>query len=451
VGKSVAVVTLGCARNEVDSEELAGQLLDQGWHLVDDPADADAVLVNTCGFVDVAKKDSIDTLLAATETNRPVIAVGCLADRYGVELATSMPEVQAVLSFDDYPAIGERLDQVLRGDSIRPHVPRDRRLPIAPVDREPMGWRPPMLRHRLAGGPVAPVKLATGCDRRCSFCAIPRFRGSFRSRPMQDIVEEVNWLAASGVQEIVLVSENSTSYGKDFGDIRALEHLLPRLDAETDIARIRVAYLQPAEIRPGLLEAMAATASVADAFDISFQHASPSVLRRMRRFGGRDHFTQLVEQIRVLAPEAGIRSNFIVGFPGETDQDFAEVVAFLTDAQLDAVGVFGFSAEDDTEAASFGDQLASVEIADRVLELTSVATGLMEQRASQRVGDRGFVLIESHDEDEEFGVVAVGRAAHQNPDDGATLVPQCAAEIGDFVSVQFTDNRGPDLIGVQQS
>src|SRR3954471_15223396 len=282
--RTVAVVTLGCARNEVDSEELAGRLAGDGYELVDDADTADAVLVNTCGFIDSAKKDSVDALLAAGDGGARVVAVGCMAEGYGSELAGALPEA-TVLGFDDYAQIGDRLDDVLTGRPLVPHTPHDRRtlLPISPVERtrvaEPAAipghdWLRP---HRLPGGPSAAVKLASGCDRRCAFCAIPTFRGAFVSRPPAEVLGEARWLAASGVTELVLVSENSTSYGKDFGDLRSLERLLPQLAAVEGIARVRVAYLQPAEMRPGLLEVIAGGGGPGDGviapyFDLSFQH-----------------------------------------------------------------------------------------------------------------------------------------------------------------------------------
>jgi ribosomal protein S12 methylthiotransferase len=460
--RTVALVTLGCARNEVDSEELAGRLIADGWTLVEDPKNADAVLVNTCGFVDVAKKDSIDTLLATAELKggggpQAVIAVGCLSERYGSTLAAELPEVDAVLGFDSYSGISERLTAVLAGEHIASHEPQDRRrlLPISPVERaavaaevEIPGWSPPVLRARLDNSPVAPVKLASGCDRRCAFCAIPMFRGAFVSRPAEEILTEIRWLADQGVREVVLVSENSTSYGKDLGDLGALEKLLRVIDAEQSMARVRVAYLQPAEIRPGLLTAIAGTQAVATAFDISFQHASSSVLRRMRRFGGREDFLALVESIRELDPAAGIRSNVIVGFPGETDEDFAVFVDFLERARLDAIGVFGYSDEEGTEAASLGDKVPEGVIAKRVRVVQELVEILMAERASERVGDLGELLVESFDEDDELGRVAVGRCAHQNPDDGATLLRDVGASvrIGDLVQVRFVASQGVDLI-----
>src|ERR1700712_4041565 len=349
---SVALVTLGCARNDVDSEELAGRLAADGFRLVDDPADAETVVVNTCGFVEAAKKDSVDTLLAASDLKgsgrtRAVVAVGCLAERYGKDLAESLPEADAVLGFDDYPDIAARLRSVLAGETLHPHTPQDRRklLPISPAERDATTLSVPghgistgatddvllgapasgprTVRRRLDGGPMAPLKLASGCDRRCSFCAIPSFRGSFVSRRPSDILGEARWLAEQGVRELFLVSENSTSYGKDLGDLRLLETLLPELAAVEGVERVRVSYLQPAETRPGLVTAIAATPGVADYFDLSFQHASHPVLRRMRRFGDSDAFLGLIEQVRSQAPEAGIRSNVIVGFPGETEEDLA--------------------------------------------------------------------------------------------------------------------------------
>lgn len=470
MSRTVSILTLGCARNEVDSEELAGQLASHGWSLVEDPADADAVLVNTCGFVDVAKKDSIDTLLASAELKQEgraqsVVAVGCLAERYGAELAEQLPEIDAVIGFDHYARIAERLDDIVDGRAPVPHRPRDRRtlLPLSPVARREVvdsetdrvagiaGWQPPMLRRRLDDSPVAPVKLASGCDRRCTFCAIPSFRGSFVSRHPGQICEEISWLAQQGVREVVLVSENSTSYGKDFGDLRALESLLPQIDGLGVVERVRVAYLQPAEIRPGLLSAMASTPVVANSFDISFQHASPSVLRRMRRFGGIEDFLALVAQIRALDPEAGIRSNVIVGFPGETEDDLQCLIEFLEHAQLDAIGVFGYSDEEGTEAYTFDDKLPEHVITARVQRIQHLADALMTQRAEQRVGQMGKVLIEAIEDDDDLGPIAVGRAAHQNPDDGAVLILGCSAPIGSLVPVRFVAVRGVDLIAAEPS
>jgi ribosomal protein S12 methylthiotransferase len=458
--RSVAIVTLGCARNEVDSDELAARLDADGLVLVADPDDADAVLVNTCGFIEQAKQESIDALLAADEGDRAVIAVGCMAERYGGQLAQALPEADAVLGFDDYPEIAARVNAVLDGEQVRAPEPVDRRtlLPITPVER-PGHARPPghaapdlpahaapvggprVVRRRLGSGPVAPVKLASGCDRRCSFCAIPTFRGAFVSRPGDELVAELHWLADQGVREVFLVSENTTSYGKDLGDLRLLEQLLPRLTAVPGIDRVRLSYLQPAELRPSLVEAIAGTDGVVPYFDLSFQHASASVLRRMRRFGSRPHFTALLEQIRLQAPRAGVRSNVIVGFPGETEDDLDELCAFLSEARLDAVGVFGYSPEEGTEAESFDDQVDPDEIRSRVDRVASLADELVSQRAAERVGDTAWVLLTD---------VGVGLAEHQGPDvDGVTEVLDAhgypTGSAGDLVQVDIIGSDGVDL------
>jgi ribosomal protein S12 methylthiotransferase RimO len=462
------MVTLGCARNEVDSEELAGRLEAGGFVLVEDPEDAETVVVNTCGFVETAKKDSVDTLLAAADlkedgTTRSVVAVGCLAERYGAELAESLPEADAVLGFDDYPDIADRLRRILAGERHAAHTPSDRRLllPISPVERtasdvvvpghglDTIGAGAPAtgprtVRRRLAGGPTAPLKLASGCDRRCAFCAIPSFRGSFVSRRPSDVLAEARWLGEQGVRELYLVSENSTSYGKDLGDIRLLETLLPELAAVDGVSRVRVSYLQPAETRPGLVSSIAGTPGVADYFDLSFQHASGPVLRRMRRFGDAESFLGLLTDVRREAPLAGVRSNFIVGFPGETEADFETLCDFVTEARLDAVGVFGYSDEDGTEAASYDDKLDGDAIAERLDHLTALAEELTAQRAEERIGEHVEVLLETLD-----AGAAEGRAACQGPDvDGSTTMTAVpvGARVGDMIEAVVVATEGVDLV-----
>ncbi|WP_188985892.1 30S ribosomal protein S12 methylthiotransferase RimO [Saccharopolyspora thermophila] len=454
--RRVAMVTLGCARNEVDSEELAGTLHDRGWELVD-ADEADVVVVNTCGFVESAKKDSVDTLLAAADTGAKVVAVGCMAERYGAELAEHLPEADAVLGFDHYPQLADRLDDVLAGRTIQAHQPQDRRtmLPITPVARPAAaaevavpghGWVPgarTTARRRLDDSPVAALKLASGCDRRCSFCAIPSFRGSFLSRPPEEVLGEAAWLAEQGAKELFLVSENSTSYGKDLADPRALEVLLPKLAAIEGVERVRVSYLQPAETRPGLVRAIATTPGVAQYFDLSFQHSSEPVLRRMRRFGSTESFLALIEQIRELAPQAGIRSNVIVGFPGETEDDFAELQDFLTRARLDAIGVFGYSDEDGTEAAGFDGKLDEDTIAERVAQISALAEELVAQRAEDRVGTEVRVLVERVEDGE-----CTGRADHQGPEvDGECVVTDPGeVGVGDVLRCRVVASEGVDLV-----
>nr|NLI51207.1 30S ribosomal protein S12 methylthiotransferase RimO [Propionibacterium sp.] len=479
---TVHIVSLGCARNEVDSDELAGRLEAGGFRLVDEPADAEAIVVNTCGFIDSAKKDSIDTLLAAADlkggTTRRVVAVGCLAERYGRELAEALPEADAVLGFDAYAEIDARLRRIMAGEHLEAHVPADRRrlLPLAPSDRRPAvadvavpglfqpqllqptdapahpdlpaaavpasGPRP--IRRRLTPGPSAPVKIASGCDRRCAFCAIPSFRGSFVSRPVADVVAEVRALVEQGVREAFLVSENSTSYGKDLRDPDALPRLLRELSAIDGLEWVRVSYLQPAEVRPGLIEAMCATEKVVPYFDLSFQHASTPVLRRMRRYGSPEQFLGLLDRIRSLVPHAGVRSNVIVGFPGETDADVQTLVDFVSAARLDALGVFPYSDEEGTEGAGLAAHVDPDTVAERFDRVATLASALCDARAEERIGERVRVLIEARE-----GDAAVGRAAHQGPEvDGTTQLADPAGRyrIGDLVWGRVASSVGVDLI-----
>ncbi|MYW67102.1 30S ribosomal protein S12 methylthiotransferase RimO [Streptomyces sp. SID8379] len=473
--RTVALVTLGCARNEVDSEELAGRLEADGWELVEDAEAADVAVVNTCGFVEAAKKDSVDALLEANDLKghgrtQAVVAVGCMAERYGKELADALPEADGVLGFDDYEDISSRLQTILSGGNVEAHAPRDRRqlLPISPAERQeagagialpghapvdltelPEGVAPASgprapLRRRLDGAPVASVKLASGCDRRCSFCAIPSFRGSFISRRPSDVLGETRWLAEQGVKEVMLVSENNTSYGKDLGDIRLLETLLPELAAVDGIERIRVSYLQPAEMRPGLIDVLTGTEKVAPYFDLSFQHSAPGVLRAMRRFGDTDRFLELLDTIRSKAPQAGVRSNFIVGFPGESEADFAELERFLNGARLDAIGVFGYSDEEGTEAATYENKLDEDVVAERLARVSRLAEQLVSQRAEGRLGETVEVLVESVDDED--GVL--GRGAHQAPEtDGQVrLTSGEGLSVGRMVVAKVVGTEGVDLV-----
>ncbi len=460
MSRTVAIVTMGCARNEVDSEELAGRLAADGWTLVSDVESAEVAVVNTCGFIESAKKDSIDALLEANSLKghgktRAVVAVGCMAERYGQELAKALPEADGILGFDDYQDISARLQSIVSGNAHTPHVPRDRRslLPIAPADRpaarqeainesyaSSLGAGGSLFRKRLGNAPWAPLKIASGCDRRCSFCAIPYFRGSFISRKPTEIIEEGRWLAQNGVSELFLVSENTTSYGKDLGDLKLMEKILPEFAAIEGVERVRLSYLQPAEMRPSLLQAMIETEKIAPYFDLSFQHTSPTVLRRMRRFGDSEKFLHLITQIRALSPEAGIRSNFIVGFPGETQADFDELADFISAAKLDAIGIFGYSDEDNTEALGLTDKVDEDVIRQRVESLSSLADEMVSVRATARIGETVRVLIEDQELQE-------GRAAHQGPEvDGTTSFIDTNFEVGQYVDAVVVDSMGADLV-----
>lgn len=436
--RSVHIVTLGCARNETDSEQLAGLLQADGLSLVDAPAQADVVLVNTCGFIEAAKKDSIDTLLGLADlrSSNPaakVVAVGCLAQRYQSELASALPEVDAVLGFADYPLIGPRLRAVLDG---QPEVATQ---PVALATTSPQ-------RVRLDNGPTAPLKIASGCDRRCAFCAIPGIRGSFSSRPADEIIAEARWLVDNGVKEVMLVAEDTTAYGKDRHDRDALPNLLARLGKVDGLAWVRLSYLQPAEVTPRLLDAMADVGNVVPYFDLSFQHASASVLRRMRRFGDASSFLDLLAQVRSRCPQSGVRTSAIVGFPGETEDDLTILHDFLSAARPDAIGLFAYSDEEGTLAYGMDQHIPQDIVATRLGETADLANWVMDSRAAERVGEQVDVLVES------VGKTILGRSAHQGPEvDGSTTLDWPAEatlpSIGDIVAARVVASDGVDLVG----
>jgi ribosomal protein S12 methylthiotransferase len=448
----VAIVTLGCGRNEVDSANAAGLLAASGFELVDDPDRADAVIVNTCAFIEAAKRESIETVLDAAEPAadgraRTVLVMGCLAERYTEALRAELPEADAVVGFAEY----QRLPALLRGVTPGPPaghgadpagslVPAGRRaLPM--VFPTPAGAAfPPRAR---AGGPVAVVKLAEGCDRDCSFCAIPSFRGPFRSRRPTEVLAEVAWLAGQGVSEVCLVAENSTSYGKDLGGREALLRLLRDLAEVEGLRRVRLNYLQPDELTPGLLEEMAANPVVCSYFDLSLQHASAPVLRRMRRGGDAAAFLDLVGRVRALDPDAAFRSNFILGFPGETAADVRALEDFLEAARLDWVAFFPYSAEDGTAAASLDGRRSARTVGARVERLQALQDRVLAAVQAGWVGRRLEVLVERVEPD---GTVE-GRSFREAPDaDGVVRVEGARARVGDYLEVVVDAADGPELL-----
>jgi len=449
---TVAIVTLGCGRNEVDSENAAGMLAAAGYRVVDDPEQADAVVVNTCAFVEAAKRESIETVLDAAALKqqgraRTVLVTGCLAERYTDELRVELPEADAIVPFSDYGRLPELLGGTGSAPTATPTpagpslVPAGRRaLPM--VFPTPAGAAFPA--RAPARGPVALVKLAEGCDRDCSFCAIPSFRGRFRSRRPTEVLDEVAWLAGQGVSEVCLVAENSTSYGKDLGGREALVHLLRNLAEVDGLRRVRLNYLQPDELTPGLLEEMAANPVVCSYFDLSLQHASAPVLRRMRRGGSAEGFLDLVGRIRALDPDAAFRSNFILGFPGEREADVAELEGFLEAARLDWVAFFAWSAEDGTTALELDGRVPEATAGARVERVQELQDRLLATAQDAWVGRPLEVLVERVEDDG----TAEGRSFREAPDaDGVVRVADAtAAEVGEYLPVVVTAAQGPELL-----
>jgi ribosomal protein S12 methylthiotransferase len=510
---SVAIVTLGCGRNEVDSDQLAGLFHREGRTVVDDPAAADVVLVNTCTFIAPAKQESIDTVLEACQLKddgqaRAVLVVGCMAQRYPHELAEAIPEADAIVGFDGYAALPQVVDDVLAGRQrdrvvgvgaahpgsrpgrrdlplvalpgsgaapapapaadlalgltvaeLPPEAPRLEVGPTTPqdgLDRVPAtGPRFPLRLPVAAGGVARPwsyLKIASGCDRLCTFCAIPSFRGRFRSRPLDEIVAEAAWLADQGARELVLVSENTTSWGKDLPGGRDLQPTLLRELADVDgIERLRLMYLQPAELTTTLLETMAAEEKVASYFDLSLQHVAGPVVRRMARSGDHERFGALIRRIRELDPDAVFRSNFIVGFPGETDEDVATLERFLEEHLLDWVGLFTFSPEDGTPSADLPDQVPAELADERLARISELQERLADEAARRFVGRQLDVTVQDG-VDEDGHHLTVGRSYREAPDtDGEIELVDAEGQpvdlpVGRTVTATVVDAVGVDLV-----
>ena len=455
-GKAVAVITLGCGRNDVDSDQVAGSLVAAGLDLVAEPDDADIVLVNTCTFIAPARQDSVDTVLAACDLDKPVLLIGCMAQRYGDELAAALPEVAGVLGFADYPRLPAIVQSVLAGGTVAEAsaagaaTPARRSLPLfvtaqaaaapAPPDAPPTAAFPV---RTAPHGPWAYLKIAGGCDRVCTFCTIPSFRGRYASRTLDELLAEARWLVEQGVRELVCVSENTTSWGKDFpGGRRNQVELIRGFERVDGLERVRLLYLQPAEIIPELLDAMAASPVVAGYYDLSLQHASTSVLSRMARSGGPERFARLIEGIRSRDPGAVFRSSFITGFPGESESDVATLETFLEEVRLDWTGFFTFSVEDGTPSATMPDQVPESEAAARRDHLVGIAENIAEDAAAAFVGRQLDVLVEEHD-----GADAIGRSYREAPEtDGEVRLAGCDIPVGRMVPVKVVGASGVDLV-----
>jgi ribosomal protein S12 methylthiotransferase len=425
------VETLGCPKNQVDSDKLAGTLAADGLAPARDPGDADLIVVNTCAFIEAARQESVDTVLALSGARREgarLVVTGCLAERYGSELADALPEVDLVAGFG---------------------------VPVSLVNK-PAGSRFDLLNlpRPPAQAPWAYVKVAEGCDRTCGFCAIPSFRGPQRSRSFDAILAEVE---ALGAAEVVLVAQDLASYGRDDGRRGDIVPLVRAVAAR--VPRTRLLYLYPSELIDGLIEAMGETGC--PYFDLSLQHVSKAHLRRMRRWGDGSRFLARIGAIRARQPEAAFRSSFIVGYPGETESDHDELLRFLEDAQLDWAGFFSFSREEGTYAAGRADQVDPTLVAERMLECGELQDGVTAGRRAALIGTTTTVLVDrpgvgrSHREAPEIdgvirlapssipGVTGDGAGTSLPGDPAGASLPCDPA--GRFVEVEITGAEGPDL------
>ena len=421
------VETLGCPKNAVDSDKVTASLVADGLVPASSPEEAELVVVNTCAFVEAARQESIDVTLALAEARKPgakLVVTGCLAERYGDELATALPEADAVVGFGGEGALA---DVVLK--------------------RKPAGVRDLLeLPRPASSAPWAYVKVAEGCDRACAFCAIPSFRGKQRSRAPETIETEARALVERGAAELVLVAQDLAWYGRDAGAPGSLSPLLRRLDALSGhgLARIRLLYLYPSEVRDPLVSTMLELPTVVPYFDLSLQHASPPLLRRMKRWGSGERFRALIEGIRTREPDAAFRSSFIVGFPGETERDHEQLLEFLTTAELDWAGFFPFSREDGTPAAEMDRVVPDDLMQERLRECAEVQDPITQAARDALVGADVDVLIDRADDDTGE---PVGRSHREAPEiDGVVRITGAFARPGARVRARVTSACGPDLV-----
>ena len=417
------IETLGCPKNQVDSDKLVGTLLADGLEAVEDPAAADLVVVNTCAFIEEARQESIDTILALDERRRSgarLVVTGCLAERYGSELASALPEVDAVSGFGVPITLGRRRQArpARGGGGGEPELPS---LDLLNLPRPP------------ASAPWAYVKIAEGCDRSCGFCAIPSFRGPQRSRDVASILDEVDQL---GAKEIVLVAQDLASYGKDRPAELGAGAIVPLVRAVAErVPRVRLLYLYPSDLTDELIEVIGGTG--VPYYDLSLQHVSKPLLRRMRRWGDGQRFLRRIEEIRARFPEAAFRSNFIVGYPGETEEDHDELLSFVETAQLDWCGFFAYSREDGTYAAGLDGVVPRGLMDERLSELRALQDDITASRRDELIGARLQVLVD---------VPGIARGHREAPEiDGIVQVPDSLA-VGGLYEVVVVDALGPDLV-----
>ena len=443
----VGFISLGCPKNLVDSEVMMGQLKQNGYEITSDANDADTVVVNTCGFIDAAKKESIEAILEAARLKTAgnasrLIVAGCLVERYRDELKVEMPEVDAFIGTNQ---INEILKVCDPGTNTRS-------LPVIPIGKQTATYLYDESTPRVLATPghYAFIKIAEGCDRPCAFCFIPQMRGHFRSRRFGSIVAEAQQLAEEGVKELILVAQDSSRYGEDLGKDDALAHLLRELSHAEGIEWVRVMYTYPTHISDEFLDVMATEPKAVKYLDMPLQHASQRVLRLMKRGGNRASLERLIERVRKRVPDIAVRTTFITGFPGETEADFEELLTFIRNVEFDRVGVFTYSDEEGTPAFDLPDKVEPKIAKRRQARLMKEQSHISRRRNKSRVGQTVRVLFEG--ESKESELLWQGRMESQAPDiDGCVLINDAPeghnAQPGDFVNVMITDAQEYDLVG----
>jgi ribosomal protein S12 methylthiotransferase len=445
--KKVGFISLGCPKNLVDSEVMMGRLKQEGYEMTSDAAEADTLVVNTCGFIDAAKKESIDAILEAARLKsegkcQRLVVAGCLVERYRDELRAEMPEVDAFIGTSQINDITTVADSRVN----------TRQLPVLPLGNQTATYLYDESTPRVLATPghFAYVKIAEGCDRPCAFCFIPQMRGHFRSRRFGSVVAEAKRLAEQGVKEIILVAQDSSRYGEDLGERDALAHLMRELCGLEGVEWVRVMYTYPTHISDAFLDVLAAEPKAVKYLDMPLQHASQNVLKLMKRGGNRESLERLIARVRERVPGIAVRTTFITGFPGETDEDFEELLAFVKTVEFDRVGVFTYSDEEGTPAFDLPGKVDAKVARKRRDRLMRAQSRISLKRNRARVGDVVRVLFEGVSE--ETDLLWQGRTGTQAPEiDGCVLINDAPEgfepEPGRFVNVEITEAQEYDLVG----
>lgn len=434
----IGMVSLGCAKNQTDAETMLGILLDGGSEIVDNPVEADVIIVNTCGFIESAKRESIDALLEMAEYKKGkcklLIATGCLAERYSEEIAKEIPEADAIVGTGDYDRIAEVIKCAFEGEKPIICGHRDR----TPEERLPRVLTTPSY--------TAYLKIADGCNNNCTYCAIPRIRGRFRSRKIEDIVFEAKELAENGVKELILIAQDTTRYGVDLYGEYSLDKLLEELVKIEKISWIRVHYFYTEAVTDSLIDVMARYEKICNYIDMPIQHINNDILRRMARRTSREETIERIAKIREKMPESVIRTSIIVGFPGETEEQFNELYDFVKETRFDRMGVFAYSQEEGTPAADFKDQIDEDVKQMRLDKLMTLQQGISLALNKEKIGKTLEVIVEGYDEE---NFLFFGRSRYDSIDVDGTVYfgTEDEVECGDIVNVKILEGDEYDLYG----
>lgn len=436
---NILFISLGCDKNLADSETMLGMLASRGYQIVDEEEKADVIIVNTCCFIHDAMEESIETILQMAEYKKSgslkaLIVTGCMAERYREEITKEIPEVDAVLGTASYGHILDAVDEALKGHSY--------------LMMEPLNTLPIIETHRLVttGGHYAYLKIAEGCDKHCTYCIIPKLRGNFRSVPMDHLIKEAEQLAADGVKELILVAQETTLYGKDLYGEKKLPELLHKLCQISGIRWIRILYCYPEEITEELIQTMKEEPKICHYLDLPIQHASDGILKRMGRRTSKEELVHIISRLREEIPDITLRTTLITGFPGETQEQHEELMDFVDEMEFDRLGVFTYSPEEGTPAASMPDQIEESIKEDRRAELMELQQEIAFEQAENMIGKKVLVMIEGKVADEN---AYVGRTYKDAPNVDGLIFVNTDAELmsGDFAKVKVTGACEYDLIG----